>query len=37
VRLQERGHEPSQLDARDMDWNAQLDEHGRLVPNIARV
>ena len=37
VRLEERGHELVELDARYKDWNAHLDEHGRLVPNIARV
>jgi hypothetical protein len=37
VRLEERGHELGELDALDKDWNAHLDEHGRLVPNIARV
>jgi hypothetical protein len=37
VRLEERGHEVSQLDNLDKGWNAHLDEHGRLVPNIARV
>jgi hypothetical protein len=37
VRLHERGHELAELDAVDKNWNAHLDEHGRLVPNIARV
>jgi hypothetical protein len=37
VRLEERGHEFTELDALYRDWNAQLDEHGRLVPNIARI
>jgi hypothetical protein len=37
VRLHERGHELAELDAVDKNWNADLDEHGRLVPNIARV
>jgi hypothetical protein len=37
VRLNERGHELAELDAVDKNWNAHLDEHGRLVPNIARV
>jgi hypothetical protein len=37
VRLHERGHELTELDAVDKNWNAHLDEHGRLVPNIARV
>jgi hypothetical protein len=37
VRLYERGHELAELDVVDKNWNAHLDEHGRLVPNIARV
>jgi hypothetical protein len=37
VRLEERGHELSELDRIYQDWNAHLDEHGRIVPNIARV
>ncbi len=37
VRLEERGHELAELDQLYKDWNAHLDEHGRVVPNIARV
>jgi hypothetical protein len=37
VRLEERGHELAELDQLYKAWNAHLDEHGRLVPNIARV
>jgi hypothetical protein len=37
VRLEERGHELAELDRIYQDWNAHLDEHGRLVPNIARI
>jgi hypothetical protein len=37
VRLEERGHELAELNRIHKDWNAHLDEHGRLVPNIARV
>ena len=37
VRLEERGHELAELDGTYQGWNAHLDEHGRLVPNIARV
>ena len=37
VRLEERGHELSELDPLYRNWNAHLDEHGRVVPNIARV
>jgi hypothetical protein len=37
VRLEERGHELAELETTYQAWNAHLDEHGRLVPNIARV
>jgi hypothetical protein len=37
VRLEERGHELAELDRIYQEWNAHLDEHGRLVPNIARI
>jgi hypothetical protein len=37
VRLEERGHELNELDRLYQEWNAHMDEHGRLVPNIARV
>jgi hypothetical protein len=37
VRLEERGHELGELDPLYKDWNAHLDEHGRVVPNIARI
>ena len=37
VRLEERGHELSELDRSYQEWNAHMDEHGRLMPNIARV
>jgi hypothetical protein len=37
VRLEERGHEIGEIDRIYQQWNAHLDEHGRLVPNIARV
>jgi hypothetical protein len=37
VRLEERGHELTELDPLYRNWNAYLDEHGRVVPNIARV
>ena len=36
VRLAERGLEPDELDESFRDWNAELDEDGRLVPDIAR-
>jgi hypothetical protein len=37
VRLAERGHDPSELDTTFTEWNANLVEDGRLVPDIARV
>ncbi len=37
VRLAERGEEPAELDPIFLEWNAELADDGRLVPNIARV
>jgi hypothetical protein len=37
VRLAERGQDPGQLDSTYMSWNAQVEDDGRIVPNIARV
>ncbi len=37
VKLAERGHELSELEGSFKSWNAHLDEHGRLVPDIARI
>ncbi len=37
VRLAERGHDPSELDASFTAWNARIEEDGRLVPDIARL
>jgi hypothetical protein len=37
VRLEERGLEVDELDAMFLDWNTELADDGRLVPNIARV
>jgi hypothetical protein len=37
VRLESRGHDPSELEAAFTDWNAHLDEDGRIVPDIARL
>jgi hypothetical protein len=37
VRLEDRGHEPSELQATFTDWNAHIDEDGRIVPDLARV
>jgi hypothetical protein len=37
VRLAERGHEVSDLDAGFKRWNAHVEDDGRLVPEIERV
>jgi hypothetical protein len=37
VRLAERGHEVAELGERFKSWNAHLDEHGRLSPDIPRL
>jgi hypothetical protein len=37
VRLAERGHELAELEASYREWNAHLEEDGRLVPEIARL
>jgi hypothetical protein len=37
VRLAERGHDPAELEPVFVEWNAQLADDGRLMPDIARV
>ena len=37
VRLEERGHDPADLEGTVAEWNARLDGDGRIVPDIARV
>jgi hypothetical protein len=37
VRLERRGHELHELDEGFKDWNAQIEDEGRLVPAIARI
>ena len=37
VRLAERGHDPAELDPSFTEWNAHLEEDGRVVPDIARL
>jgi hypothetical protein len=37
VRLEERGHDPSELEATFTDWNAHMEDDGRIVPDIARL
>jgi hypothetical protein len=37
VRLEGRGHELSELEAAFVEWNAHLEQDGRIVPQIARL
>ena len=37
VRLERRGHELEELEEGYKDWNAQVEDEGRLVPEIARL
>lgn len=37
VRLAERGHELEEVEPRYRDWNARVEQEGRLVPDIARL
>ena len=37
VRLEGRGHDPAELDALFTDWNAHMEDDGRVVPDIARL
>jgi hypothetical protein len=37
VRLERRGHELHELDEGYKDWNARIEDEGRLVPAIARI
>ena len=37
VRLERRGHELDELEAGFKDWNASVEDEGRLVPAIARL
>lgn len=37
VRLEERGHDPDDLEGSFTAWNAHLADDGRVVPDIARV
>jgi len=37
IRLAERGHELHELDERYKEWNAHVEDGGRLVPNIAKI
>jgi len=37
VRLAERGHDPDELEGSFTEWNAHIEEDGRVVPDIARL
>jgi hypothetical protein len=37
VRLEERGHDPGDLEAGFSEWNAHMEDDGRIVPDIARL
>jgi hypothetical protein len=37
VRLERRGHELDELESAFKEWNAHVDDEGRLVPEIARL
>jgi hypothetical protein len=37
VRLERRGHELEELESSFKDWNAHVEDEGRLVPEIARL
>ncbi len=37
VRLEERGQDPDDLDASFAEWNAHMEDDGRIVPDIARL
>jgi hypothetical protein len=37
VRLEGRGHDPAELEALFTDWNAHMEDDGRVVPDIARL
>ena len=37
VRLEGRGHDPAELDPSFAEWNAHMEDDGRVVPDIARL
>jgi hypothetical protein len=37
VRLEERGHDPAELEGPFTDWNAHMEDDGRVLPDIARL
>jgi hypothetical protein len=37
VRLEARGHDPDELETSFTEWNAHLDDTGRVLPDISRI
>jgi len=37
VRLEERGQDPDELEPAFVEWNAHMEDDGRIVPDIARL
>jgi hypothetical protein len=37
VRLEGRGHDPTELETSFTSWNAHMEDDGRVVPEIARL
>jgi len=37
VRLEGRGHDPDELEGAFVEWNAHMEDDGRVVPDIARL
>ena len=37
VRLEGRGHDPAELEGSITEWNAHMEDDGRVVPDIARL
>jgi hypothetical protein len=37
VRLEGRGHDPAELEGAFTEWNAHMEDDGRVVPDIARL
>lgn len=37
VRLEERGHDPAELEGAFTEWNAHVSSDGRIVPDIAKL
>jgi hypothetical protein len=37
VRLEGRGHDPAELDGMFTEWNAHMEDDGRVLPDIARL